>query len=57
MALAAKLFKESVDVASTDVSALCPGGRRRWGQTVVMELTERIPNSMGTLPNTQLFID
>ena len=57
MALAAKLFKESVDVASTDVSALCPGGRRRWGQTVVMELTERIPDSMGALPNTQLFID
>ena len=56
MELAIKLFRESVEVPSEAVDALCQAAGDA-GVDVVMGLTERVPGSLGTLYNSQLFID
>ena len=56
MALATKLFQQSVEFPSSGVDALRRAAARA-GVTVIMGLTERMPGTTGTLYNTQLVID
>ena len=56
IALAVKLFQQSVEIPGEAVDALYRAAAGA-GANVVMGLTERIPGSMGTLYNTQLFIN
>jgi len=56
MGFATRLFQNSVEIPSQDAEALCSAAARA-GVNVVMGLTERVPNTTGTLYNTQLFID
>ncbi len=51
-----ELFKNSVEVPGPTTDALCQAAADA-GTAVVMGLTERRPNTTGTLFNTQLFID
>ncbi|MEO6943877.1 MAG: carbon-nitrogen hydrolase family protein [Lacisediminihabitans sp.] len=53
--MSVRLFKEAVEIPSDAVDALCEAAAV--GHIgVVIGLTERIPNTLGTLYNTQLFI-
>jgi nitrilase len=56
MDLAVELFKNSVEIPSPTTDALCEAAAAA-NVFVVMGLTERRPNTTGTLYNTQLFID
>lgn len=56
MALAIRLFQESVEIPSADIDALCQAAASA-RVSVVMGLTERVHGSTGTLFNSQLFID
>jgi len=56
MELAIRLFRESVEIPGDAVTALGQAAADA-GVDVVMGLTERVPGSLGTLYNTQLFID
>lgn len=56
MALAVKLFGESVEIPGDAVDELCQAAASA-GVNVVMGLTERVSGSLGTMYNTQLFID
>ena len=56
MDLAVELFKNSVEIPSAATDALCEAAAAA-KVFVVMGLTERRPNTTGTLYNTQLFID
>lgn len=56
MELAIKLFRESVEIPGEAVDALCRAAASA-SVNVVMGLTERVPGSLGTLYNSQLFID
>lgn len=56
MALAIKLFQESVEIPGADIDALCQAAASA-RVSVVMGLTERVHGSTGTLFNSQLFID
>ena len=51
-----ELFKNSVEIPSPATDALCQAAAEA-GAHVVMGLTERRPQTTGTLYNTQLFID
>jgi len=54
--LAVRLFKNSVEIKSKEVDALCEAAAES-RVFVVMGITERRPDTTGTLYNTQLFID
>jgi nitrilase len=54
--LARELVKNSVEVPSAATDALCQAAREA-DCTVVMGICEKRPGAMGTLYNTQLFID
>ncbi|MBO0875356.1 MAG: carbon-nitrogen hydrolase family protein, partial [Pseudonocardia sp.] len=56
MELAIKLVRESIEVPGEAVAELCQAAASA-SVDVVMGLTERVPGSLGTLYNTQLFID
>jgi nitrilase len=56
MDLAAELFKNSVEIPGPETDALCAAAAEA-GVFVVMGLTEKRPDTTGTLYNTQLFID
>lgn len=56
MDLAVELFNNSVEIESPEVDAICEAAAEA-RTFVVMGLTERRPNTTGTLYNTQLFID
>lgn len=51
-----RLFDQAVEIPGVAVEALCSAAERN-SITVVMGLTERTSGSLGTLYNTQLFID
>lgn len=51
-----ELFKNAVEIPSPATAALCEAAREA-GAYVVMGLCEKRPGTMGTLYNTQLFID
>jgi aliphatic nitrilase len=52
---ARELFKNAVEIPSPSTDALCDAARRA-NATVVLGVCERVPGTMGTLYNTQLFI-
>lgn len=54
--LAVKLFNEAIEIPSDAVSALCRAAAQA-NTIVVMGLTEKMPDSTGTMYNTQLIID
>jgi nitrilase len=56
MDLAAELFKNSVEIPGPETDALCEAAADA-GVFVVIGLTEKRPDTTGTLFNTQLFID
>ncbi|AUI53680.1 carbon-nitrogen hydrolase family protein [Arthrobacter crystallopoietes] len=56
VSMAVKLFRESVEISGGTIDALSQAARRA-RINVIMGLTERIPDTTGTLYNTQLFID
>jgi aliphatic nitrilase len=56
MDLAVRLFQNSVEIPSPTTDAICEAAAAA-NVFVVMGLTERRPNTTGTLYNTQLFID
>jgi aliphatic nitrilase len=51
-----KLFKSSLEVPSPETEGLCEAARRS-NTYVVIGINERTSSSMGTLYNSQLFID
>ncbi|MBD3761016.1 carbon-nitrogen hydrolase family protein [Sphingomonadaceae bacterium G21617-S1] len=51
-----ELFKNAVEIPSKTVSILCAAARRA-NICVVMGINERSPGTLGTLYNSQLFID
>ena len=53
--LAAELFKNSVEVPGPEIESLCAAARDA-GAYVVMGVCEKIPNTIGTMFNTQVFI-
>ena len=53
--LAAELFRNSVEIPGPEIESLCAAAREA-GACVVMGVCEKMPNTMGTLFNTQVFI-
>ncbi len=53
--LATELFKNSVEIPGPEVEALCAAARAA-NAYVVMGVCEKIPNTIGTMFNTQVFI-
>lgn len=53
--LATELFKNAVEIPGPEIEALC-GAAREANAFVVMGVCEKIPNTIGTLFNTQVFI-
>jgi aliphatic nitrilase len=53
--LAVELFKNSVEVPGPQTDALCAAAREA-GAYVVIGVCEKMPNTMGTMYNSQLFI-
>lgn len=56
LSLAVKLFEQSVEIPSESTDLIAEAAAQA-GINVVMGLTERRPDTLGTLFNTQLFID
>lgn len=56
LAAAVRLFDQAVEIPGDAVDALCRASARA-RITVVMGLTEKVPESTGTMYNTQLVID
>ena len=54
--LAVELFKNSVEVPGREITAL-EAAAARAGTFVVMGVCEKLPNTFGTMYNTQVFID
>ena len=53
--LATELFKNSVEIPGPEIEQLCAAARDA-GAYVVMGVCEKIPNTIGTMFNTQVFI-
>jgi len=53
--LAAELFRNSVEIPGPEIESLCVAARDA-GAYVVMGVCEKIPNTIGTMFNTQVFI-
>src|SRR5581483_3696173 len=53
--LSVELFKNAVEVPGEETAALCAAARDA-GAYVVMGVCEKIPNTIGTLFNSQLYI-
>jgi nitrilase len=53
--LAAELFKNSVEIPGPEIAALCAAARDA-GAYVVVGVCEKIPNTIGTMFNTQVYI-
>jgi nitrilase len=53
--LSVELFKNAVEIPGTETAALCAAARDA-AAYVVMGVCEKIPNTIGTLFNTQLYI-
>lgn len=53
--LSIELFKNSVEIPSAQTDALCAAAREA-GAYVVIGVCEKMPNTLGTLFNTQLYI-
>ncbi len=53
--LATELFKNAVEIPGPEIEALC-GAAREANAYVVMGVCEKIPNTIGTMFNTQVFI-
>jgi len=54
--LASRLFENAVEVPGPDVGRMCDAAAKA-GVNVVIGVCERLPDTSGTLYNTQLFID
>ncbi|MGQ3004029.1 MAG: carbon-nitrogen hydrolase family protein [Hydrogenophaga sp.] len=55
-ALSMELFKNSVEIPGPETDALCAAAKAA-GVFVIMGVCERISNTLGTMYNTQIFID
>ena len=53
--LSVELFKNAVEISGPETAALCAAAREA-GAYVVMGVCEKLPNTIGTLFNTQLYI-
>jgi aliphatic nitrilase len=53
--LAAELFRNSVEIPGPEIESLCAAAREA-GAYVVMGVCEKMPNTIGTMFNTQVFI-